>query len=69
MKVRFYEFDRVMNIDLTAETVQEAAQLARLAMNTARKPAFIRTNAFKSGDFSTSIHFDKRQDYTSVIKR
>jgi len=68
MRCEIAEFDKHTTLRLYADSVQEAAALARLAANTRRVPPSIATFATRANVF-TSVHMPKRADETSLIGR
>ncbi len=61
MKVQFIETDGCFSIDLTAETMQEAAALVRFGMNRTDEIRHGSTIASREGEFSTAVVFGKNK--------
>ena len=67
MKMTAQEFDGQYNIDLEAETLEDAGFIVRLAMNTAHRAPCIFSYVSAKGEFSGGIYFDKRKDSQGTI--
>mgnify|MGYP001214759683 FL=1 len=62
------EYDGCFSMDMRAETVAEAAQLARLKMNGTKEMRGIYVYADKDGTFSGSVVIGKSKKDTSELK-
>ncbi|NOS72035.1 MAG: hypothetical protein HOP33_19170 [Verrucomicrobia bacterium] len=68
MKVIFTEYDGCFGVDLSAETMQEAALLTRLGTN-ATKTHRLMVLADKEGQFDASIIFEKHKRADGYIQK
>jgi hypothetical protein len=69
MKIIALEYEGCFAFDLTAETIQEAALLARFGMNHTKELRTAYVNVSKEGTFYSSIVVGKRKDNCGVIAR
>ena len=69
MKVEMDEYDGCFRISFTAETVEDAAKLSRMAVNRTTELRSCSADAYKDGTFYGHIIIGKRRDSTSTIKR
>jgi hypothetical protein len=68
VKVEICEHDACFSIDLTAESVADAAILARMSMNRTTELRSCEADAFKDGVFGGYIVIGKRKNDKSWIK-
>jgi len=69
MKVELNEYDGCFKIALTAETVADAATLARMSANRTTELRSCGANAYKDGTFCGHVVIGKRKNNTSTIKQ
>jgi hypothetical protein len=70
MKATVDEFDECFSIELTAETINEAASLTRMGMNATKELTYFCTDVFKDGSFISTIELGKnKRAETIIIKR
>lgn len=69
MKVATYETDSAFGFEFTAETLKDAAWIARFQTNV--KQEIPRQNAYVNmdGEFLQCIHFPRKQEKTSFIRK
>lgn len=69
MRVELHEYDGCFEISLVAETVEEAAQLVRMGMNTTKELRYQRTYAYQSGISADVVLGKSKRADASVPKR
>lgn len=70
MKARVLEFSRSFEVDLTAETLEEAAALVRLQVNANKEVEYRQTTASTTGVFCLEVGFRKSpRSGSSIPKR
>lgn len=69
MKVELNEYDGCYEIALTAETVADAAKLARMSANRTTELRSCGADAYKDGTFYGHVVIGKRKNDTSAIKQ
>lgn len=67
MKAFLNEYEGCFSLDLTAETMAEAATLVRMGMNRKAELRRCVANARQDGTFDAYITFGKRRDANSDI--
>ena len=67
MKIQIHEFDGCFSIDITAETMADAALLVRMARDTTKETRHFSTTPFRDGEFITHITLGKRRRSRAVI--
>lgn len=68
MKIQITEHEGCFGLDITPESMAEAALLTRLALNATKEVRSLDTTAAGSGDFNTWIVFGKRRRPTSSVR-
>ena len=68
MKVELHEYKGCYEIALTAESVADAAKLARLSTNRTTELRACGADAFNDGTFCGHVVIGKRKNNTSAIK-
>lgn len=69
MKVLVSEHDGCFGVDLTAETMQEAATLVRMGMNRTEEVHHAAASAGKGGEFGFCLVFGKAKMATEYVPR
>ena len=69
MKVELNEYDGCFDIALTAETVADAAKMARMSMNRTTELRSCGADAYADGTFYGHVVIGKRKNNTSTIKQ
>lgn len=69
MKIEMKEYDGSFAFNMKAETVQDAAMLARWGINRTRRIVCAGAYADKSGEFSGYLTIAKRKHQTSHISQ
>ena len=69
MKFNLIEHEGCFAIDMQAETIQDAATLVRLGMNTTRELRFLSANVSKEGSFTATAVFAKHRRANSDVPR
>jgi hypothetical protein len=69
MKVEVTEYQGCFSIDLSAETIAEAAKLTRLGMNSTKELRGLDAYASENGTFTASCVVAKARKATSQIPR
>lgn len=67
MKIAFMEHDGCFSLDLTAETVQDAAHLARLGLTAKKEVRLIHAYPDGDGTFTASVVIGKSTIKSSTI--
>lgn len=67
MKIIANEYDHAFEISIDAETVAEAALLARIGLNAVRRSITVDTTAYGDGTVTTAIWAIKRKNSTGRI--
>jgi len=69
MKINIFEHPWAFGIDLEAETLAEAAWIAKFQTNVKKDVPFFSATASKDGIFRQYISFQKKKEQTFIIKR
>ena len=69
MRVNVIENDYVYSIELVAETLQDAAWMARWNLNAKKEPDYRSVYVRSDGVFSGSVAWKVRADWVAEIKR
>lgn len=69
MKVEFTEYDHAITISLTPETVEDAVQLARLAINSNKQIHHIAVYANKDGTMDANVSLKKNRNVSNKLGR
>ncbi len=69
MKATVIEYDGCFSIDLTAETMQEAATLVRLGMNRTDEHRYIASTVSKEGGFAFCVTFVKSKRANHAVPK
>lgn len=69
MKISFNEYGGCFEVAMTAETVQEAALLARFGINGTKEVRSIGAHAFLDGTFTAHVVIGKRRNHQSAIEK
>lgn len=59
MKITFIEYEGSFSIELSAETMEEAAKLSRFGMNRTSEVRYCSTNVYEDGRFEAIAVFAK----------
>jgi len=69
MKIELYEFDDCFDISLEAETVEEAARIIRMGMNSKKDLNYVIASAFDDQTIFGSISIGKRKRGHSEVPK
>lgn len=69
MKVELHEYSGCFSISLVAETVEEAAKLVRMGMNSTKDLRYLRTYAYDTGVSADVVLGKSKRADSSVPKR
>jgi len=67
MKITMTEFDGCFSFDMVAETVEDAALLARFAVNRTTEALHVSSNAYQDGTFTGELVIGKAKNATTEI--
>jgi hypothetical protein len=68
MKFSMLEHDATFDIQMQAETLEDAATLTRMGLNVTKEPVDLTVTAFKGGQFSARLSFTKRKNASGRIR-
>lgn len=68
MKVEFNAHDECFTIDLSPETVADAAALVRFGINATKELIDVSTIAYRDGTFTSFVQIGKRKNDTGRVK-
>jgi hypothetical protein len=69
MKIELHEYEGCFSFDLTAESVADAALIARLAVNATKDVRGCSAHASEDGEFTGAFTVGKRKESTGSIPK
>lgn len=69
MKAKIAEYEGCFQIELDAETLEDAALIVRLGRNRTKELRSLNATASPSGGFVVSLVIGKRKDASSLVSR
>ena len=69
MKVNAVEFEGCYSLELIAETIEDAAFLVRMGMDSTRELRSVGTNVYKDNTVRGHVVVGKRKQFDSVVPK